>query len=169
MLKDNVKDNNKKNITKKEKEEEKNQMKQNINNKSKSSIHSNEFININGNEKNYCNISKNFKLSDSNLKYEKIKGEEPKSSRKIRILPKIAEPTTPKELLYIIDNYNRLTRKNNNDYKKYSIFNNSKNNVFLVNTSNNSVHKNLGQNLKSNSKVTNPELSYHEILKALQK
>ncbi|OUM66473.1 hypothetical protein PIROE2DRAFT_6311 [Piromyces sp. E2] len=187
MLKDNVgekKGKNKKNVTniKKDEKEKINENEETIIDKCKNEndVSSNNSVNIKNNENNYCNnISKNFKLSGSNLKYKEVNGEEPKPSRKIRILPSIVEPTTPKELLYIIDNYKNIKKKNNNNYKQYNIYNNNnnnnnnKNNVLFVNTSNindliNSKKSIHNQDLKSNSKVNNPQLSYHEILKALQ-
>lgn len=141
-------------------------------NKVKSSSEVSSSFNINGNENEENSSSyykKKFNLDNPNMKIKHLNNLKPKqkSSVKMRIFPKKQEPTTPRELLYIIDNYNRLNKKLKNDYNRYK----TKYSVYSIDTTgidkliNN--NKSLSQNLKS--KINNPELSYNEIIKELQK
>ncbi|ORX54273.1 hypothetical protein BCR36DRAFT_581895 [Piromyces finnis] len=161
--KNNNEDMKKININNKCENEYNNEEKQNEN---ENDLYSEKSINI---EENYCNISnESLKLSDLNLKYRKIKGMQPKTSQKIKMNPKRKEPTTPKELLYIIDNYKNMSQKFYNDYNQYNV-KRSSNNEDVLSVNNSKINTKLDKNINSISKAKNQGLSYQEIIKALQK
>lgn len=132
-----------------------------VNNKFNSNI--NEIIDIDshGINKTFSSSTDKININKNSPSYSK-----PKSlSKKMKILPIVKDATTPKELLYIIDNYKNINKKIQNDYNRYNnnnyIFNNLSN-------SNKSINNKINDDLKSKSKLNNKTLSYNEIIKALQ-
>jgi len=176
---ENIDDSNNKNKNDKDKEKEKekkinseidNKMDEIKSNSEMFSSSSNIDDNKNDENSNSYYIKK-FNLDNPNIKIKHLNNikSKPKSTVKMRIFPEKQEPTTPKDLLKIIDNYKRLNKKKRDDYNRYK----TKYSVYAIDTSNINMlinsNKSSSQNLKEKLKISNPPLSYNEIIKALQK
>ncbi|KAG4085114.1 hypothetical protein H8356DRAFT_965062 [Neocallimastix lanati (nom. inval.)] len=124
---------------------------------SKSNIHNIINIDLKKINKRFSSSTDKVKFNEETIHYPKIKYK----SEKMRIIPNKKEPTTPKELLYIIDNYKNLNMKIQNDYNRYKRANPNSSSYSTLNFGRSE------KNLKLKSKLNNRTLSFHEILNAL--